>query len=294
MSDRVEPVLRIPTILGEGPFWSVDEQALYWLDIFRPTINRYDPATGSNEAVALPGPIYAAGLRAGGGFVAAMESGFATLSRGFEMEVVADPNRGLAVNFNDGKVDRRGRFWSGTMARDWESPIGTLFRLDPDGSVHAMEDGIVLSNGLGWSPDDAVMYHTDFKHRTIYAYDFDADSGAVSGRRPFIVLDESDGCPDGLTVDREGCLWVAHWDGWCVTRHDERGREVLRLDFPVPRPTCPAFGGPDMSVLYVTSATMHLTEAELAEAPLSGALFAVETGTRGVPEPRFGEASSAG
>lgn len=288
MPYKPEPVIQIPTILGEGPFWSPEDQVLYWLDIFQPTINRYAPESGQNAAVTLPEPIYAAGRRAGGGFVASMESGFATLTPSYELEAIANPNRGQDVNFNDGKVDSYGRFWSGTMARDWESPIGTLFRLDPDGSVHAMQGGIVLSNGLGWNPDGTIMYHTDFKHRTIYAYDFDSGAGTISGRRPFIVLTESDGFPDGLTVDGEGCLWVAHWDGWCVTRHDERGREILRIDFPVPRPTCPAFGGRDMSVLYVTSAAMHLSDAQLAQAPLSGALFAVETQTRGVPEPCFG------
>lgn len=287
MRHVVEPVVQIPTVLGEGPFWSLEEQALYWLDIFKPAINRFRPQTGENEVMPVAEPIYAAGRHAGGGFIASMESGFATLTPRGEMEVIANPNSGLDVNFNDGKVDRHGRFWSGTMARDWETPIGTLFRLDPDGEVHAMQDGIVLSNGLGWSPNDAVMYHTDFKHRTVYAYDFEASSGSISGRRPLVVLDESEGFPDGMTVDEEGCLWVAHWDGWCVTRHDERGREILRIGFPVPRPTCPAFGGGDMSVLYVTSATMHLSDAELAEAPLSGALFAVTTDTRGLPEPSF-------
>lgn len=287
MPVSVEPVLQIPTILGEGPFWSAEEQVLYWLDIFKPTLNRFSPRSGSNDVTVLAEPIYAAGLRRGGGFVASMESGFAYLGPDGDIDVISNPNRNAGVNFNDGKVDGHGRFWSGTMARDWQSPIGTLFRLDPDGSVHGMQDGIVLSNGLGWSPDATVMYHTDFKTGTIYAYDFDGERGAIGNRRPFIVLPESDGFPDGMTVDAEGHLWVAHWDGWCVTRHDAQGREISRIAFPVPRPTCPAFGGPDLTTLYVTSATMHLSEAQLAEAPLSGALFAVETDARGLPEPRF-------
>jgi sugar lactone lactonase YvrE len=287
MSFSVEPVLQIPTILGEGPLWSAEEQTLYWLDIFKPTLNRFSPQTGDNEAIALPEPIYAAGLRRGGGFVAAMESGFAYLGRDGGMKVINQPNKSDEVNFNDGKVDGRGRFWSGTMARDWESPKGKLFRLDPDGSVHAMQDRIILSNGLGWSPDMTVMYHTDFKNGTIYAYDFDPERGAITNRRPFIVLPESDGFPDGMTVDAQGHLWVAHWDGWCVTRHDSSGSEIQRLAFPVPRPTCPAFGGADLSVLYVTSATMHLSRDQLAQAPLSGALFAVGTDSCGLPEPHF-------
>lgn len=282
----VETVIQVPTILGEGPLWSPDEGVLYWLDIFKPTINRFDPASGRNTVRDLPEPIYALGLRRGGGFVAAMERGFSLLDSD-KIEVLCNPNVGVDVNFNDGKVDRRGRFWSGTMARDWKSPLGVLFRLDADGTARAMQSGIVLSNGLGWNPDDSVMYHTDFKKRTVYAYDFDAAAGTLANRRPCVVLEEGDGLPDGMTVDAEGCLWIAHWDGWCVTRHDPRGREILRIDFPVPRPTCPAFGGADLSTLYVTSGTMHLSEAQLAEAPLSGALFAIEADVRGLPEPAF-------
>lgn len=287
MAYRADPILHIPTILGEGPIWAPEERVLYWLDIFRPALNRYDPGTDRNTVIALGEPIYAAGRRAGGGFVAGMESGFCLLDATGKAEVVANPNAGRDVNFNDGKVDRQGRFWSGTMARDWESPIGTLYRFDPDGTVHAMQEGLILSNGLGWSPDGTVMYHTDFKLRTIFAHDVDPDAGTLANRRPFVVLAEDDGNPDGMTVDAEGCLWVAHWDGWCLTRHDPTGREIDRIAMPVPRPTCPAFGGEAMATLYVTSAAMHLGDDQLREAPLSGALFAIETDTRGLPEPAF-------
>lgn len=286
----VQTVLHIPTILGEGPLWSAEESVLYWLDVFKPAINRFDPRTGTNTVMALPEPIYALGLRRGGGFVASMDGGFVTLdSSAKSVEHLCNPAAGMDVNFNDGKADRFGRFWSGTMAKDWDSPIGRLYRLDGDGIAHSMDDGFVLSNGLGWSPDDRLMYFTDFKKNTIYAYDFDADAGRISNRRPLIVIEEGDGSPDGMTVDSEGHLWVAHWDGWCVTRHDPKGTEVLRVPFPVPRPTSVAFGGDDMTTLFVTSATMHLSEAELAKAPKSGALFTLETEVAGMPEPLFSE-----
>lgn len=284
----VEVALHIPTILGEGPLWSAQEGVLYWLDIFKPAIHRFDPRTGKNEASPVPEPIYAMGLSRGGGFVAGLESGFATIDRSVRsLTYLCNPNSGDKVNFNDGKVDRRGRFWSGTMARDWESPIGRLYRLDGDGQARAMDDNIVLSNGLGWSPDDRRMYFTDFKKSTIFAYNFDADTGNIANRRPFIVFKDGDGFPDGMTVDAEGHLWVAHWDGWCVTRHDPDGTEVLRVTFPVPRPTAVAFGGNKLDTLYVTSATMHLTEKQLADAPLSGALFRLAAGVVGLPEPLF-------
>jgi sugar lactone lactonase YvrE len=281
-------VLSIPTILGEGPIWSAESGTLLWLDIFRPTINIFDPATGANRVIPVAETIYAAGFAAGGGYIASLESGFALLTADGRIErVMADPNAGRAVNFNDGRVDRRGRFWSGTMAKDWTSPVGSLWRLDGSGAVAEMDKGIVLANGIGFSPDDRVLYFTDFARRSIYAYGFDLETGALGERRTFITLDEKDGCPDGLTVDADGHVWVAHWDGWCVTRHDPKGREVARIPFPVQRPTSVAFGGADLSTLYVTSATMGLTEQELDRAPLSGSLFALDTSHRGQPESIF-------
>ena len=173
------------------------------------------------------------------------------------------------------------------MAKDWSSPIGGLYRVEPSQKITQMDGDIILSNGLGWSPDDRTMYFTDFGRRLIYAYDFDADTGAVSKRRPFIEIPQDAGFPDGMTVDAEGCLWVAHWDGWRITRYgpDAKPRQTIRM--PVKRPTSCTFGGPDFSVLYVTSARMGLTEGELAAAPLSGSIFAIRTDTVGRAEPKF-------
>jgi sugar lactone lactonase YvrE len=281
-------VLSIPTILGEGPIWSVESGTLLWLDIFRPAINIYNPATAENRVIPVAETIYAAGFASGGGYVASLDSGFALLADDGRIErVMADPNAGRAVNFNDGRVDRRGRFWSGTMAKDWTSPVGSLWRLDGSGAAAEMDTGVILANGIGFSPDDSVLYFTDFARRTVFAYDFDLESGALGERRTFITLDETDGLPDGLTVDADGHVWVAHWDGWCVTRHDPNGREVGRIPFPVQRPTSVAFGGDDLSTLYVTSASMGLSEQELARAPLSGSLFALDTIHRGQPESIF-------
>ena len=283
-----EPVLRIDSILGEGPVWSEDEQALYWLDVFLPALNRFDPTVGINKATPLDRPIYAMALRTRGGAIGAFEDGigFVDLDGG-TIEIFGDPKAGSPVNFNDGKCDRRGRFWTGTMAKDWSSPIGGLYRVEPSQKITQMDGEIILSNGLGWSPDDRTMYFTDFGRRVIYAYDFDADTGTVSKRRPFIEIPQDAGFPDGMTVDAEGCLWVAHWDGWRITRYwpDGKPRQTIRM--PVKRPTSCTFGGPDFSVLYVTSARMGLTEGELAAAPLSGSIFAIRTDTVGRAEPKF-------
>jgi sugar lactone lactonase YvrE len=281
------PVVHIPVILGEGPIWSAADQTLLWLDIFRSSINIYDPSSGENRVIPVAETIYAAGFASAGGYIASLDCGFALLdAQGKILRILTDPNAGRAVNFNDGRVDRRGRFWSGTMAKDWTSPVGSLWRLAGDMAAE-MDTGIILANGIGFSPDDSVFYFTDFARRTVFAYPFDLAAGTLGDRQVFVTLVEKDGKPDGMTVDAEGYLWIAHWDGWCVTRHDPTGREVLRIAMPVQRPTSVAFGGEDLSTLYVTSATMGLSPEELAKAPLSGALFAVETHVRGQPESSF-------
>lgn len=287
-------VVNIPTILGEGPIWSVVENTLLRLDIFRPSINIYDPQTGRNDVIPVAETIYAVGFAAGGGYIASLDSGFVLLGHdGQQLRRLADPNAGRAVNFNDGRVDRRGRFWSGTMAKDWKSAIGSLWRLEQDGSVAEIDTGVILANGIGFSPDDKVFYFTDFAKRTVFAYPFDIATGTLGKREIFVTLAEGDGSPDGMTVDAEGFVWIAHWDGWCVTRHDPKGREVARIDFPVQRPTSVAFGGADLSTLYITSATMGLTGDQLEQAPLSGSLFAIETPHCGQAEARFIPSPSA-
>jgi sugar lactone lactonase YvrE len=144
-----------------------------------------------------------------------------------------------------------------------------------------------VSNGLGWSPDDRRFYFTDSGTRRIYVYDYDIETGAVAGRRTFVALPEGMGVPDGLAVDAEGFVWSAQWDGWCVTRYDPDGRVDRVINLPVPRPTSCAFGGPDLSTLYITSARIRLSAQQLAEAPLSGSVFALATATRGLPETPF-------
>ncbi len=285
---EVEVVVHIPTVLGEGPLWSSEEEVLYWLDIFKPTINYFDPKHGINEVIKVREPIYALGFNSSGGFIVALDSGFALLSRdGVTVKCLSNPIAGKDVNFNDGKVDDRGRFWSGTMARDWKSPIGSLYKVGSDGCFQEMDSGIVLSNGIAWSPDRKTMYFTDFGRKCIYAYDFELDAGSLGARRPLIIFSENEGSPDGITVDAEGCIWVAHWDGWCVTRHQPDGTLIRKVKVPVPRPTSVAFGGRNLDTLYITSATMHLTSAQLSEAPLSGALFAIVPEVRGLPESQF-------
>ena len=285
---EVERALEIGAGLGEGPVWSADEGVLYWLDIFAPSINRFDPRDGSNKAVSLAQPIYAMALRQGGGMVGAFEDGLGYVDfESGEIEIVSDPKADQPVNFNDGGCDRKGRLWSGTMAKDWTSPLGKLFRFEASGTAAAMDHAFILANGLGWSPDDAIMYFTDTGRRVIYAYDFELESGTLANRRDFIQIPEGAGVPDGLTVDAAGYRWIAIWDGWKVTRYDPTGRIERVVEMPVQRPTSCMFGGDDLSVLYITSATMMLSDDELAQQPMAGDLFAYRSDVKGLPEHKF-------
>jgi sugar lactone lactonase YvrE len=285
---EIHSVLNTRSHLGETPVWDDEHSILWWIDIYKPTINRFDPAGGGNQEIVLDQAVHAIALRRGGGIVASLQHGFGFVDpTSGAIEIIADPLGGAAVKFNDGKCDRHGRFWSGSMANDWVTPIGGLHRLDADGSARTLDSGIKLANGLGWSPDDRTMYFTDFGRSTIFAYDYDGPSGAIANRRPLIVVPEAEGRPDGMTVDADGHLWVALWDGWAVARFDPAGRPTAKIALPAQRPTSCCFGGRGLATLYVTSATMQLGAKALATQPQAGALFAIDGVGRGLPEPRF-------
>ena len=289
MAGEVRCVQQANAILGEGPLWCPREQALYWLDIKRPAVYRFDPETGQTGHWPLPSDIGCMALREAGGMVVGLRSGFATLD--FETGAVipiVDPEADRPDNrFNDGKVDRRGRFWAGTLNDAESEPLGSLYRLDPGGAVTLMQDGAVVSNGVGWSPDDRTMYFTDSAVRTIWAYDFEAETGAIANRRVFAEVPEGSGFPDGLTVDSEGFVWSAVWDGWRIVRYDPSGGIDREVVMPVQRPTSCMLGGGDLKTLFVTSASIHLDAPSVAKGPLAGGLFALDVGTAGLPEPRF-------
>ncbi|MHA1566247.1 MAG: SMP-30/gluconolactonase/LRE family protein [Alphaproteobacteria bacterium] len=285
----VECVLDGQADLGEGPVWDPARQLLWWVNITAPSVNRFDPATGQNEAIAVPDLVGALALREQGGLVLALRDGF----YGFDpdsgvADLITKPDTGNPGNrFNDGKCDRQGRFWAGTMDHDEKTPSGDLYRLSPDGEVKRFPAGFVVTNGLGWSPDNKTMYFTDSAGRTIYAYDFDLATGEMENRQVFARIEADGGFPDGLTVDGDGFVWGAHWDGWRVTRYVPTGRIERVVDLPVPRVTSCAFGGAGFDILYITSARVGLDGSALAKAPLSGGIFAVQTNAKGLPEPLF-------
>jgi sugar lactone lactonase YvrE len=277
--------------LGEGPLWDEGEGVLWWVDIMRGHVHRFDAERGHDHVFEVGQPVGAVALRsARPGLVLAVKDGFATLntvSGGVEM--LADVEKSRSGNrMNDGYCDTRGRFWAGTMAMDETGPpAGALYRLDPNGRVTRMLQGVGVSNGIDWSPDGTTMYYADTSTGRVDAFDFDSRSGAISERRPFVTLGNGAGKPDGLVLDAEGYCWVAAWDGWQLQRYAPDGRLDLVVHLPVARVTKCAFGGTALDELYITTARIGLSERERASQPLAGSVFCFRPGVRGRTPNRY-------
>jgi sugar lactone lactonase YvrE len=285
LSARV--VLKTPAALGETPVWSAAEERLYWIDCPASALHRFDPKSGQDEVLAmegLEGYLGSFALAADGGLMLASGKALMKVKPGTRRAVVvasADAER-PENDPNDGKVDPQGRFWFGTMHRDAAQPTGSLFRYDGR-SVERMDSGFACSNGLAWSPNGKTMYFVDMMPGDILAYDFDGGSGRLSNRRVHLHFDGSEGLPDGICADAQGGLWVAHWDGGCLTRYDAEGKRTHRVALPAPRVTCPIFGGHELRTLYVTTSGRDMMD----QAPLSGSLFAIDPPVPGLPVPAF-------
>jgi sugar lactone lactonase YvrE len=290
-TSAVECVVRAEAIVGESPVWSPRDKALYWVDITGQKIHRCHPDSGANDTFELPEPVTAVGLREKGGLVVTLRKDFALYDPATKsLRRLSDPEADRPDNrFNDAKCDRRGRFWAGTMAAvKWAEPAGSLYRLDPDARVTRIQGDCVCANGLGWSPDNRTFYFTESFRYAVFAYDFDADTGAISNRRLFASVDKDSGAfPDGLTVDAEGCVWSVHNAVGRVVRYTPAGKIDRVVEVPVPRPCSCIFGGEKLDVLYITTARETLTAEQIARWPLSGSVFALRPGVCGIPEPYF-------
>jgi sugar lactone lactonase YvrE len=289
MTDRIECVVDSRNKLGEVPVWDVAEQALYWVDIEGKLLQRYRPATGSVERWAMPERIACFALREKGGLIVAFASGIAFYDlRSGAIDWIAKPEADKPSNrFNEGKCDRKGRFWAGTMDDRLTEHTGAVYRVDADLSVNRVFGGVGISNCFVWTLANDAFFFADTLDATIYKFDYDHASGTVTNRRAIVDTRADGAAPDGGTIDEEGYLWNAHWDGWRVVRYTPDGAVDRIVPMPVQKPTSCMFGGPDLATLYVTSAVWDLTPEKLASQPQAGGLFALDVGVRGVPEPRF-------
>jgi sugar lactone lactonase YvrE len=276
--------------LGEGPIWDTQTDTLVWVDIMGQQVLRYRP--GADRAIALPTPldIGSVAVRRGGGLVAALADGFWLTEPESEDWIRFRPVEADQpdLRFNDGKCDPAGRFLAGSMAYDKHKGAGGLYRLDPDGTVEQLLDGVTISNGLAWTPDGRTLYYIDTPLQRVDAFDYDTATGRLSNRRPHIVFPpEEPGNPDGMTIDTEGGLWVAMWNGWSVHRYAPDGTLDLVVDVPASHVTSAIFGGPDFTDLYITCAWSELTDDERGAQPQAGSLFKVRPGVQGYPPVEF-------
>lgn len=288
LASGVAVELAAGAVLGEGVVWDVARRELVWVDIERGAVHRYDPASGSDDQISLDGRVGFAAPCASGGLVVGVEHTFARLDPGGELHELARVEPDAPTRLNDGNCDRRGRLYAGTMDLAECSPVGALYRLDPDGTIESILEGVTVSNGLDWNDAGDTMYYVDSATGTLDALDFDEDTGRVSGRRALANVGSATAMPDGLTVDSEGFIWVALWGGWSVRRFSPSGGldRVVRL--PTAHVTSCGFGGPALDQLYISSAREGLAESELAEQPLAGALFRHSPAIVGRKQHQFG------
>ncbi|WP_211747589.1 SMP-30/gluconolactonase/LRE family protein [Paenibacillus sp. Marseille-Q4541] len=287
---ELELVLEAKAKLGEGPSWDAEAGRLYWVDIEGFKLHAYEPETGKDTVYEIGQHIGAVVPYEKDRVVIVLREGFHfyNLDTG-ELELIHDPENGRHDNrFNDGKCDPAGRFWAGTMSLEGKDKQGSLYCLEKDGEVRTVFTDVTTSNGLGWSPDHKTMYYIDTQTGKVDQYDFEVASGSVSNPRVAADFEHQDGFPDGMTVDAEGMIWVAHWGGSQVSRwNPNTGKLLSRIEVPAKQVTCCCFGGKDLDELYITTARTGLDEEQLANTPHAGGLFRVKPGVKGMPTFRY-------
>lgn len=293
----------VKALLGEGPHWDAERQQLTFVDIkgrrafcWRGTDDAGEMAGGvswsqsRSELIEVSTPYRIGSLipRASGGYIAGTEHGIAHVDLDRErFELLFDPEEDRETNrFNDAKIDRQGRLFAGTMDDEEREATGAFYRIDKKLACTRIDDGFRVTNGPAFSPDGKTMYANDSGRRITYRYDLGPD-GTPLNKLELVRYDEGEGYPDGITVDAEGCLWIAFWDGWCLRRLSPRGERLAEIRLPVQRPTSCAFGGSSLDRLFITSARIGLDEVALGSQPYAGGLFMTIPGVSGVAEQPF-------
>jgi sugar lactone lactonase YvrE len=294
MRDQLDLVVNLGCTIGEGPVWDAAARTVYWVDLLENAIHAREAGTGKVSSLDVGQNTGCVAPRSKGGLVAALQHGFFLIDmKSGSIEPISDPEADRPENrFNDGKCDCRGRFWAGTMSKKLDTgagesgPVGNVYCLGADLRVTRKMADITLSNGMGWSPDNRTFYYIDSPTNTVAAWDFDLETGSISGRRVVVRMNQgSVGMPDGMCVDSEGMLWVALWGGAGIGRWDpSTGKLVRRLEVPALNVTSCTFGGPRLDELYITTAKLG---TDLKAWPHAGALFCARVGVTGLPSVPF-------
>ncbi len=289
MIGGLEVALRCNAQLGETPVWNSEEDVLYWIDIEGKAVNAYSPAGGMNRTFEVSELIGCIALAPTGLILATGEDIVRFGPDGIPMEMIhAQVFEDDKVRFNDGRVDRYGRLYVGTMDLRERDPLGRLYLVHSDGTSEMVLDSLVVSNGLDFSQDGSRLYHIDSSTQGVDVYNVDAESGRIFHRSRLFEVPKRFGEPDGLVIDAENCLWMSMWGGGKVVRFDLSGTVLEQVEMPVSQPTGITFGGEELDQLYICSARVGLNPVELHAQPLSGSLFCLDAGVAGIPSNRFG------
>ncbi len=280
-------LLKIDAKLGEGAIWDAHNQKLHWVDIEGYAFNVADPETGINKTYPLPkkpGTVVPIDTE---NVLIAIQDGLIILNiptGEIEYRLNTDIHLQHNQRFNDGKCDPSGRFWVGTLSMDGVQEVSSLYCVDNDLSLQQKIEGVSISNGLTWSFDGAIMYYIDTPTSQVVQYDFDVYTGAISNKKVVVTIPKEMGYPDGMTIDSNGMLWIALWDGFGVIQCDPSTGELLqKVNVPAPKAASCAFGGKNLDHLYITTASVDMTPEELEQYPLAGSLFVANVGATGVP-----------
>jgi sugar lactone lactonase YvrE len=272
---KINTLSNVRADLGEGPVWDEKNQILYWIDILNGLIHEYHLESGMSQYFSVGEMIGSYALTDQGNLIVATQKGFGFIDKKTgDYRLLAAPERNIPDNrFNDGKCDPAGRFWAGTMSLTGKEKVGTLYKFD-QGKAHPMIPQVSISNGLAWSSDAQTMYYIDTPTRQVVGYDFNLEGGLITNKRVVISLQEGTGYPDGMTIDADGMLWIAHWGGWRVSQWDPKDGTLIReIELPVEQVTSVTFGGKNLDQLFITSAKTGLSGEALRNQPLAGSVL---------------------
>lgn len=289
-AEKAELAYEIPSKLGEGAIWNHESRELFWVDIEGKKLHIYHPESNKNRTLNTPSRIGTVVPINENEAVVALEDGIYTINlHNGALYLLSDIEADITENrFNDGKCDPAGRLWVGSMHLPQSEPNAKLYMISADGTVEPKVDNITISNGIVWSLDQKTMYYIDTPTAKIRAYDFDVASGAISNERTAVHVPDTLGFPDGMTIDTEGMLWVGMWNGNAVARFNpDTGKLISKIEVPAHNVTACAFGGKDLDILYITTASVDMTEEEHAKFPKAGSVFKAVPGVKGVKSSFF-------